>query len=418
MKTSKYKMLIIIVIIIFVHSIFIFAQDNNIIVLKKLIDLPHYRESSISSFQVDLRCCDLTKLDLRNNSFDLFHSIFDNYCIWPKDMPNDFEPKEILENNKNLGLHIKEVQRMGFTGKGVTVALIDTPLRITHEEYKKSIKYYETVGFNDNEKKELYYHGPVMASVLVGSTIGVAPESNLYYFATRNTYNNGKYTAKYEIETLNRIIDFNKKLANKEKIRAISTSLGNDPDKYLDINEYYEYETTVKNVINNGIMVISWNLFEQNPKYMVYGLRRDPYVDPDNIENYKPIPWNEWIIKINNFQYSVNKYIQLLSTKKDWDVILIPLDPMTTADMFGDDNYSYKFVRGWSETAPYITGLYAIACQIDSNITFDDFWNVITLTGTPYNFIENNINFHGKIIDPIKMITEISKIKNNQKMGR
>jgi hypothetical protein len=86
----------------------------------------------------DVRSCDISNEDL--SVVDDFSKLsFNTDTIWPKILPDGFDPNQILEYNKNPGLGIQELHKEGITGKGVGIAIIDLTLLLDHEQYKDNL---------------------------------------------------------------------------------------------------------------------------------------------------------------------------------------------------------------------------------------------------------------------------------------
>lgn len=91
-------------------------------------------------------------------------------------------------------LHLRDLHDRGITGKGVSTAIIDQALLVEHEEYKDNLKMYEEIHW-PVQNNEAQMHGPAVASIAVGKTVGVAPGADLYYIAEQhgdfvnNTFN-------------------------------------------------------------------------------------------------------------------------------------------------------------------------------------------------------------------------------------
>ena len=62
-------------------------------------------------------------------------------------------------------------------------------------------------------------HGPAVASILAGKTIGVAPGAHIYYAVTPGTADSRPYA-----DALHYILALNDTLPESEKIRAVSVS--------------------------------------------------------------------------------------------------------------------------------------------------------------------------------------------------
>ena len=191
-----------------------------------LHSLPSYNPTFHEAFTVDLRSYDLTSLNIRNRVNDLMYSDFDTKTIWPKDMTYSFNPKKIMELGKNPGLGVKKLHKAGVTGKGVGIAIIDQALLVDHVEYKDNLKLYEEIHCSSDTAE---MHGPGVASIAVGKTVGVAPKADLYYIAETHgdyTSNGFNWDFTWLAKSIDRILEVNKTLPDDKKIRVISISVG------------------------------------------------------------------------------------------------------------------------------------------------------------------------------------------------
>lgn len=79
-----------------------------------------------------------------------------------------------MELGKNPGLEIRELHKLGITGKGIGIGVIDQALLVDHVEYKEQLKLYEEIHSID---ENAVMHGPADgASIAVGKSVGVAPK--------------------------------------------------------------------------------------------------------------------------------------------------------------------------------------------------------------------------------------------------
>jgi len=146
--------------------------------------LPSYDPNSTDSWQVDLRSRDITKVDLHNRLADLHYADFDHQTQWPATLPASFNPDQIMELGKNPGLGVRRLHQKGITGKDIGIAIIDQCLLVDHIEYKDRLKLYEEIHLMDTKAT---MHGPAVASIAVGKTVGVAPEADLYFIGETHT---------------------------------------------------------------------------------------------------------------------------------------------------------------------------------------------------------------------------------------
>lgn len=128
----------------------------------------------------------------------------------------DEETAALLEAGRDPGLGVRSLQARSITGQGVNVAIIDQPLLTDHPEISGAIvDYYDAGGYTD----EGTMHGPAVASILAGKTIGVAPGAHIYYAVTPGTADSRPYA-----DALHYILALNDTLPESEKIRAVSVS--------------------------------------------------------------------------------------------------------------------------------------------------------------------------------------------------
>lgn len=335
---------------------------------------------------------DLSKMDLSVLGDKIEYMNFDNDTIFPSNdkLPKDFDPKKLLENGKNPGLDIRDLHKKGITGKGITVAIIDTPCNITHPEIKHNIIHYERCGFTADFGAE--FHGPCVASLLCGKNTGVAPDVKLAFFAeTAKPVNeteiphigkDGKkrYFGSYAL-ALQKILEINKTLPDKEKISAVSISNG-----MLSHNQ--QCVDLIQQLIADGVMVLTCG-----DAYLFHGDIADfitadrlPYSDPDDAKSYVYGYWRDGI----NYKPTG---------------ILVPAGNRTTAGNSSDTNYMYWGRNGgYSWATPYMVGVYALAKQVYPNLTPLKFFEVARQTGYPMELSDGRKNI---LIQPKKIIEQL-----------
>ena len=102
----------------------------------------------------------------------------------PKEnLPEGFDVKQVIESGKNPGVNTRSMHAMGYTGQGVKVAIIDTPILTEHTGIKSSLKGYEVMNTPLAVDGAADFHGQAVADLLCGDESGVAPDSELVYFA-------------------------------------------------------------------------------------------------------------------------------------------------------------------------------------------------------------------------------------------
>ncbi|MHC4950864.1 MAG: hypothetical protein ACYTEU_07760 [Planctomycetota bacterium] len=168
----------------------------------------------------DVRWKDLSKIQTLEK--DLVRSLrFNQDTVWPKQEVGtktiDWFADKVLHAAMNPGLGVRKLHKMGITGKGVNVAIIDQPTYLIHSEFAgKIVEYYDT----GCETDESSMHGPSVVSLLVGENCGTAPGARVYYAAAPSWKKDSAYYAK----ALDWIIDQNHQLPIGQKIRVVSVS--------------------------------------------------------------------------------------------------------------------------------------------------------------------------------------------------
>lgn len=129
-------------------------------------------------------------------------------------------PRARLERAKDPGLGVRGLHAQGVTGRGVSVAIIDGQLRRDHAEYANRVVHYEEL--DDFSGLPFDMHGPAMASLLVGRSVGVAPDAALHYFAL----DFARLTPERLAAAIGHVVDRNDTLRPNERVRLLSVSTG------------------------------------------------------------------------------------------------------------------------------------------------------------------------------------------------
>jgi len=351
----------------------------------------------------DLRGYDLENLDLSGEKDRLLNSIFDSKTKWPEKLPEGFNPEEFLEFHKNPGLKIKKLHEKGITGKGVNIAFVDYALLVNHGEYYDRIKMYEEIHY---EPEEAQMHAPAVASIAAGKNTGVAPEADLYFIGCENyniVDNEMELDFTWIAKAIERIIEVNKSLPKDDKIRVLSISAGCSPEN----KGYAEFMQAIKKAIKEDIFVITVNMFEAyEDKFYFHGLDIDSLSDKDDISNYEVTEWEKWVSKVKRLD---KYYEEKFNMDKPKELLLIPFESKTVASPTGEKDYVFYREGGWSWCMPYLAGLYALACQVNPDVTPEEFWSEALATGDSRLIEKRAEKFNGKIINPEKLISSLSK---------
>jgi len=242
-------------------------------------------------------------------------------------------------------------------------------------------------------------HGPAVASLAVGKTVGVAPDSNLYYIAeTHGTISkdNLEWDFSYLAKSIDRILEINATLPRDDKIRVISISAGWSPQQ----KGCREVIDSVNKAKEQGIFIVSSSLDETyDHKFFFHGLGRNLFKDPDIFDSYDAGSW--WVKRF----YSGEKCFPI-------EALLVPMDSRCTASPTGAEDYVYYSNGGWSWSIPYIAALYALCCQVKADITPEIFWEEALKTGETIEIKREDKTYRlGKIANPVRLIESLKSRK-------
>jgi len=339
--------------------------------------------------QDDFRNFDLSDRDLKESLDELLLLTFDTTTRWPPEehLPEEFNPHHVLESGKDPGLGVRALHERGITGQGVGIAIVDSPLRLEHTEYKERIKHYEQIHIEPNERPEM--HGSAVVSIAVGQSSGVAPGADLYYIASRtgDRDQNGDWTWNFDYyaQAVRRILEINQELPEDQKIRVIAMQIGFN----AEMADLTEINLAIQEAREQGIFIIC-STIEDIYGYKFQGLGRNPLADPEQFESYGPGSWWEEIF---------------FTSEPTFDRLMFPMDSRTTAGPFHDDQYVFYREGGWSWVTPYIAGVYALAAQVDPEITPERFWSMALESGRYVEIVQQGKAYRlGPIIDPVKLI--------------
>ena len=287
---------------------------------------------------------------------------------------------EIMEEGKNPGLGVRGLHQKGITGEGVNVAIIDQPIELNHPEYKGKIVEYKNLCSDEGEESSM--HGPAVASLLAGDTIGVAPKVNIYYAAAPSWSGDAAYYA----EALKWIIECNKALPKEKGIHVVSVSAAPSGEGSPFSKNNKQWDEAVKLASAEGILVLDCTT--------TYGTIGACYYAGKDREDGKT--------------YIAGFSREDVLFMVDPSRILAPVGYRTTAETYEKGSYSYQYSGrgGLSWGIPYAAGTLALGWQIDSALTSEE---AMTLLDETASF---NQEGH-KIINPVAFVEAVQARLNN-----
>jgi hypothetical protein len=358
----------------------------------------------------DLRQVDLREVDLEGRAGDLLRSVFDTETKWPAALPPGFDPAKVLEANKDPGLGIRAIHERGITGKGISVAVIDAPLLLDHEEYGDRLRFYGEVNAGQAGAN---FHGTLVTSILAGRSCGVAPGAEIYYVGSHNydiADESGAPNAKHYARAVELLLEVNARLPLEKRIRVISISAGCGPRN----PGTGAMSRAIRKAADAGIFVVSGNIaVDVEPGMWFWGLDRRALDDPNDASACSPVNWKSWISQISGRDGFDGYYERRLRSAGSGasapEFLLVSEGPRTVASPFGRASYGFYPLGGWSSVLPQIAGLYALACEARPDITPDAFWRAALATGDPMPVDTEWATYAGKRVDPARLIESLRR---------
>lgn len=338
---------------------------------------------SVEKFD-DVRWKDMSKLNLSGRRGLIATLTFNQKTVWPKPakMPRGGSPEKLLKNAMNPGLGIRKLHREGITGKGVNVAVIDQPLYLDHPEFAgKIVKYHDTGCGTESSM-----HGPAVASLLVGTNCGTAPDARVYYVAAPSWTKD----AAYQADALYWIIEQNEGLSEAEKIRVVSVSAapsgpGSPFEKHNEM-----WDRACRRAEAAGILVLDCTSH--------HGFIGPCWYDAGNPENVAKCKAG---------------FPGRRGFRQRPESILVPSSPRTTAEEYDKGEFAYQYCGrgGLSWAIPYCAGVFALGWQLRPDIPHERMREL--LFESAYKKKDG-----ARIINPRKFIRLVKKAKATSETGR
>lgn len=294
----------------------------------------------------DVRWKVLSKLDLSSRSRLIATLRFNRQTVWPEQakMPPGVDPNRILTNAMNPGLGVRKLHEQGITGKGVNVAIIDQPTYLVHPEFAGKIVAYHDTGCETDESS---MHGPAVASLLVGTNCGTAPDARVYYAAAPSWKRDAAYYAK----GLDWIIAQNEKLLEGEKIRVVSVSASPNQSSWANRQMW---DSACARANADGIMVLDCT--DDSHRGFIGKCWYNAKV-PESVAQCNP-----WDPPNKDFRFNPNSI-----------GILVPSAPRTTAEDGDKGKFGYRYQYcgrgGLSWSIPYCAGVLAMGWQVNPELS-------------------------------------------------
>jgi len=368
---------------------------------------------------------DVSKTDMSNLTVENFAKLsFDTNTIFSEEQLKKFHPIELLEKGKIFGLGIEKLHKAGITGEGVQIAIIDEPFDIDTPEMKNIEYAYEDSRIPDQYKKVDNMHGRTVTSLLHS----ISPKATINFHAVQVIEQTEESTKEINSKR-KEILDECLKSDENVSVISMSASIGEEEtskyDEMLDskkicfvnsdsLHKYFTYAE--RDGLNDKIKAkrVSVNK-EKFEKYKKTSLEMLPEMKLEYEKIKDKNSKNKLQKLINTVTACLNiktpvEMSDFLTEQKDEELkrqgkILIPNGGETYPQIGG--GYKYNGVPSMSWTIPQLSGMLALAKQMDKNISYYEFVEVSKITA-----IINEEGF--LIINPEGIVRKINQI-NKQK---
>ena len=277
--------------------------------------------------------------------------------VSPEHLPQGFNPHEVFEKGKTIGLGIEQAHKNGYTGTGVSYAIIDSGTKdgkFNEGKHHNDIHFteYKVSQYSENKEHLNSFHGRAVSYIAQE----IAPQSNCYYYATHC----GEHMDASVLENLKSILEKNKTWPDNQKIRFVSMS--------MPLYGGEEAKEVVKALEAQGVWVYYSNCPEDNKTGVLS--KKDPNGDPNDFDNYEV--------------YGGGPNSLLFVNSGD----------RTVPDSSSPTAYRHDSVPSQSYAVPVIAGYYILACQADSSMTKERFIDLASETARVVQPSINSINVH------------------------
>jgi subtilisin family serine protease len=274
--------------------------------------------------------------------------------------------------------NIQDIWKMGYTGKGVKVAVLDTGIYLKNGQPHKDIDLnpmnlksiaISNYGMNDNDGHGLHISGIIKASNNGTGITGIAYDCDFYFAKVTDKFCTINESYEYLIKGI--------KWAVNNRIDIINISRGyHENFENIDFNKLKEI---IDEAVQNDIIVVcaAGNKTEVSGNNLYYPARYEHTISVGGVKRDK-----------SRLEYTI--------AQEDVD-IYAPGDSINSTS--NADN-GYSEYSGSSQACAYVTGVLAIALQKIKEQNFE--FNNETIKKLLEDTSEKN-----KIINPINLLNHI-----------
>lgn len=253
---------------------------------------------------------------------------------------------------------VRKLHEEGINGEGINVAVIDFSFDVIHDELKDCLVYKKDC----RDEYGVHFHGSTVATQLCGKNLGVAPNAKLWFYGTGQ---GSEATLVDDYVALRDIYEKNKQGANI-KIINISASVYRENSEYKEIYE---------KLLEQGCYIIDSLTFGD----------KFTSINQDCITK--------------DYYYSDGQ-LASMEQYKYCDNIAISTGGKMTPLVTTTSDYLYCGQATYSWAIPKLSGYFALALQLNPDLTYQEFEQLAIDTAKEINGIKM-FNING-IIEKLK----------------
>lgn len=269
---------------------------------------------------------------------------------------------QVRFNNMNPGLGLKELHAKGINGEGMNIAIIDQKICTEHGEYSHRIALYREMG--DMVHEAFSMQGSGVVSVLAGRNCGVAPKSNILYWAVAVS-GDDLPGIKYG-EAIRDIMQHNSEKAPEEQVQILSISTHFTAQQGGDA-----FLEAVREAQDAGILVVtSGSPYYTEPPLAVYNAALRDGGDREDINDYIVQP--EVVEYKGKDPQEIVQNRHLRDQQEGYYSVWVPVEPRLLASGEGEGTYTMFSTGGDSWATPFVAGVAALVLQIRPELTNEE----------------------------------------------
>lgn len=277
------------------------------------------------------------------------------------------------------------VRRAGLDGSGVKIGIIDSGLNIYHEDIDTDNIFYTYDCISKTETlaniNDTYGHGSFTIGTMSARTnnsLGIAGISDKTQLAVIRVTDGKTLTASDLITSTEKLID--------QKCDIINMSLG-APASALSTDQMSTFSSLIDRAYNNGIIIVAAVGNNSNTTL-----------------NY-PAAFDK-VIGVGSVDKLLNR--SSFSNYNESVFVAAPGSSLYGLNMNGTN--SYKIWSGTSFSTPQVTAAAAIAKQVWSDMSFEDFQQLLIDTSTDLGTAGYDVNFGYGLLNFEAIINELSPL--------